>query len=291
LPTPEGIPIQCNPFNYGGCLASSGLCPFCLGNVSLPASVRMQQFLDRLNWQDHVDEHLEKPDDTKTLTCRYPRTQCTEAYPFMQELKFHLHDVHCVDLRKGCKRSSPDGDADPKPPKTRISGDAQRCDLYPWSAAGIKQEYKFVDEAAKLSTKEVSRSLTASATSTRGPTPSLDFSPESAESGSETPPSSTCGFEIEKIDPRLLADTDPQSVKPSMYNTVETVDLTGVDEGVTSSQGRKDFLKDGIIAHGRSSRKRRFMSYLTVQISQQEKHSRKTIPCVWMFVALNSMRP
>lgn len=159
LDTPEGIPIQCNPFNYGRGLTSPGLFPFCLGNASLPASVRMQQFLDRLNWQDHVDEHLEKPDDAKLPTCRYPRTQCTEAYPSMQDLKFRLQDVHCVDLRRGCKRSSPDRDADPRPLKTRISGDAQRHDLDLWSAAGIKQEYKFVDEAAKLSTKEVSRFL------------------------------------------------------------------------------------------------------------------------------------
>src|SRR3954447_16711555 len=97
---------------------------------------------------------------------------------------------------EGANGRAPDRDVDPRPLKTRISGDAQRQDLDLWSADGIKQEYKFVDEAAKLSIKEVSRSLTTSATSTRCPSPSLDFSPESAESGSVTPPSSTCGCEM-----------------------------------------------------------------------------------------------
>jgi len=179
--------------------------------------------------------------------------QCTQAYPSIQDLKFHLQDVHCVDLRRGCKRSSPDFDTDPRPLKTRMSGKAQRRDSDPLPSIGIKQEYKFVDEAAKISAKEVSRSLSAPTTSTRARTPLLDFSTESAKSGSETPFSSTCSFEIEKIDPRLFADAVSPFIEPSIYNTVKSVDLTGVDEEVTSSQDRKDFLEDETIAHGMCS--------------------------------------
>lgn len=166
-----------------------------------------------------------------------------------QDLKFHLQDVHCVDLRRGCKRSSPDFDADPRTLKTRISGEAWRRDSDPLPSIGIKQEYKFVDEAAKISAKEVSRSLSAPTTSTRARIPSLDFSTESAKSGSKTPFSSTYSFKIEKIDLRLLADAVSPFIKPSIYNTVECVDLTRVDKEVTSSQDRKVFLEDETIAH------------------------------------------
>lgn len=248
----------------------------------------MQQFLDRHKWQDHVDEHLVKPNNTKILKCQYPRTQCAEGYPSIQDLKFHLQNVHCVDLRRGCKRSSPDRDANPRHLKTKRLGIAPIQDPDLESAAGIKQEYKFVDEAAKLL---VSRSLTTSAASTRSPSPSLNFSSEPAESGSDTPPSSTSSCEIEKIDPRLLADIDSRSIVSSIYNKVEIVDLSGVEEGVTSSQDQKDFIKDGITSHGRSSRKRLTTSLLTVKISQQEEHSRKTIPYVWTFPTLSSTRP
>ncbi|KAF2810656.1 uncharacterized protein BDZ99DRAFT_343301, partial [Mytilinidion resinicola] len=60
LDKPEGIPTQCNPFSYGGCLASPRYCPFCLGDTALPATSLMRQFLDRPEWQDHVEQHIEK---------------------------------------------------------------------------------------------------------------------------------------------------------------------------------------------------------------------------------------
>lgn len=193
-------------------------------------------------------------DDTKTLKCPYPREQCDEAFQSMQDLKFHLQDVHCVDLKRGCKRSCPDSDATPRPSKTKISGDNHRRHPAPRSDGHIKQEYKFVDEAAKI-LAEVPRSSTGSATSTRSPTPSLGFSSESDVSGYEELPSLDCGVKIENIDPRLLTDTSLQTIEPSMYDTIETVDLTGLDEELTSSKNREDFIKDEITAHSSSSPK------------------------------------
>ena len=105
-----------------------------------------------------------------------------------------------------------------------------------------------MDEAAKLSAKEASRNLTASSTSTRVPTLSLEWSPEPAESSFKTPPLSTCSAELEKIDLRLLIETNPPSIGPSTYNTIKIVNLTGLDEEMTSSPDRKDSLKDKIIA-------------------------------------------
>ena len=63
LNEPEGIPTQCNPFNYGGYLASPEYCTSCLGDVMLLATMRMKQYPDRLQRQAHVDEHIEKLND------------------------------------------------------------------------------------------------------------------------------------------------------------------------------------------------------------------------------------
>ena len=248
----------------------------------------MQQFLDRHKWQGHVDEHLVKPNNANTLTCRYPRTQCAEECPSIQDLKFHLQNIHCVDLKRGCKRSSPDRDTNHRHLKTKRLGVGPRQDSDLGSAAGIKQEYKFIDEAAKL---VVSRSSTTSAASSRSPSPLLDFSSEPAESGSDTSPSLTSSCEIEKIDPRLLADNDSRSIAAGRYNKVDSVELSGADEGVTSSQDQKDVLKDGMTSHGRSSRKRVTISSLTVKIPQREENSNKKILYIWIFPTLNSTRP
>lgn len=170
----------------------------------------------------------------------------------MQDLKFHLQDVHCVNLRRGCKRSSPDFDADPIPVKTRMSGDAQRRDSDPLLSTGIKREFKFVDESPKLSAKEFSRSLSVPTTSTGDGAPSLNSGADSTKSGSDTPVSSACSFEIEKIDPRLLANADSTFLEPRICNTSEFVDLTGTNEELTP-RDRKGFLEDEMIAHGMCS--------------------------------------
>ena len=141
----------------------------------------------------------------------------------MQHLKFHLQDVHCIELRKGCKRPSPENEADPRSRKIRISAD-------------VKPEYKFVDEAAKILVGEASRQSTASSTRSKRSTPSLDWSPESAGSGSETPPSLACSAHLEKIDPRLLVETSRPPIGSSTDGTTEFVDLTGIDEEMTPSQ-------------------------------------------------------
>lgn len=158
----------------------------------------------------------------------------------MQDLKFHLQDVHCIELRKGYKRPSPESEVDPGSRKVRISGDVQLHGSDLRTAADVKPEYKFVDEAAKMSVREVSGRSTASLTSSKGSTPSLDWSPESAGSGSETPPSLACSAHLETIDPRLLVETSHPPMRASTDGTSESVDLTDMDEG-TLHRTRKGF--------------------------------------------------
>lgn len=139
--------------------------------------------------------------------------------------------------------------------KVRISADVRRRGSDLRTAADVKQEYKFVDEAAKISVREASRQSTASLTGSKGSTPSLDWSPESAGGGSETPPSLACSAHLEKIDPRLLVETSRPPIGLSTDGTTEFVDLTGIDEEMTPSTDQKEFLKGKNTAHGTCSRK------------------------------------
>ena len=201
----------------------------------------MRQFLDRSEWQYHIEEHFGELGAAKLLTCPHPRTQCILAFLFMQDLKFHLQDAHCVEIRKGRKRSSPENEAGPRPRKIRVSGDAQRLDPDLQATASVKQEYKFVDEAAKVFAPVTSRRSTTSSTTSKTSTPSLCYSPEPSESGSETLPLSTCSADLEKIDPRLLEEVNSSPLRSSTYDTIEIVDLTALDEEMAHSFDRTDF--------------------------------------------------
>lgn len=74
----------------------------------------MRQFLNRSEWQDHIDQHSENWGGDKAPICPHPRGLCVDAFQSVQELKFHLQDVHCVELKEECKRSSPESEGGTK---------------------------------------------------------------------------------------------------------------------------------------------------------------------------------
>lgn len=143
----ELAPTQCNPFEYGGCLASPGYCPFCLGNVDLPATIRMHQVLDRNIWREHIHQQIM---NLEVPVCPHPRTQCTESFESMQELKYHLVNVHCVELKKGSKRSSPENEVHTRPPKVKRTSSIALRNYKMEVEAYRKQGYKFVNEGTKF---------------------------------------------------------------------------------------------------------------------------------------------
>ena len=183
----------------------------------------MRQFLDRAEWQNHIDQHNENLGGSEAPMCPHSRWQCADAFQSVQELEFHLQDVHCVELRKECKRSSPESEGDTRPRKIKCSNHANR------HSPCFKQEYKFVDEAAKVWSRETSRKQTASSISSKGSTPTPDWNADLIQGGSDTPPSSTCNDELDKIDPILLAGSTLPSIGPSTSDATEAVDLTSLD--------------------------------------------------------------
>ena len=96
-------------------------------------------------------------------------------------------------------------------------------------------KYKFVDEAAKLWSRETSRKPTASSTSSKDSTPTPDWNADLAQSGSDTPPSSTCSDELDKIDAILLAGSTLPSIEPSTYDAAEVPNLTSLNFETTHS--------------------------------------------------------
>ena len=230
----------------------------------LPATARMQQFPDRLKWQLHIDEHVGMLDGSKASICPHPRTQCTEAFESVQEFKFHLQDVHCVVPGKGLKRSSPESDPDTKPRKFRRPLETNLSDINMEIEVRIKQEYQFVDEAAKLRSRDTSRKSTTSSISSKRSTSTPEWNVDSVERGTETPPSSTCSDELDNIDPRLRAGATPPFVGSSLspgnnnatavpfHNATEVVDLTGLDSEPTHALAPIDFSEHTVTSQSTS---------------------------------------
>lgn len=187
----------------------------------------MRQFPDRSEWQDHINQHRENLVHNKASMCSHPQRRCADTFESVQELKYHLQDVHCVELRKGCKRFSPDSEVNTGLRKIKSPGDTNRHE------ACVKQEYKFVNEAAKLRIRETFRESTSSSITFKPSTPTSDWNADLVQRDLNTPPSSTYSDEPYKIDPRLLAGATLPSVGPSIYDAIEVVDLTKLDPETT----------------------------------------------------------
>ena len=104
LRRPEPLPIQCNPFVYGGTLACAGYCLFCLGDAALPALIWLQQFLDREKWKAYIDRHIERLDGCIATKCPHPRPKCVNAFPSVLEMNFQPPGCPLHRFYNGTKR-------------------------------------------------------------------------------------------------------------------------------------------------------------------------------------------
>ncbi|KAL2056550.1 hypothetical protein ABVK25_002944 [Lepraria finkii] len=197
LRRPETLPIQCNPFVYGGTLACPGYCLFCLGDTALPAPTRMQQFLDREKWKAHIDRHIEGLDGCQATKCPHPRPKCVDAFPSVLEMKFHLQDVHCIELTKKTKRRRSRSEVETMPARRknlRRTKDV-KLDSCPQSP------YEFVDETTKLCSQYGTGTSTTPSISSERSSPSNTSGTDEITDATETLASSVCTDD--KLDPRL----------------------------------------------------------------------------------------
>jgi len=201
LRRPETLPIQCNPFVYGGTLACPGYCPFCMGDQALPAPARMYQFLDREQWRTHIDNHIERLDGSKAPKCPHPRARCVEAFQSVLEMKFHLQDVHCIESTKRVKRRRSSSELEPQPHRRkrarRIKDHDPDVKLDTWP----QLTYDFVDETEKLCDQHGTGTSTPPTISSRRS--SSVTNTDERRDAAETPASSVCTDISDKLDPRL----------------------------------------------------------------------------------------
>ena len=109
----EKFPVWVDPLVFQNVLAVAGFCEFCLVNPRLPASMRMQQFTWRHRWLDHYQAHYQ--DTNFEPKCRH------RSWESLQELQFHLHDRHGVELpdtSRQCKRRKRDQEKPEQPKQT-----------------------------------------------------------------------------------------------------------------------------------------------------------------------------
>jgi hypothetical protein len=197
------LPIQCNPFVYGGTLACPGYCPFCLGDTALPAPTRMQQFLDREKWKAHIDRHIKRLDDCKATKCPHPRLKCVDAFQSVLEMKFHLQDVHCIDFTKGIKRRRSGSEVEFEPDRRKRSRRTKDHDLDVKLQTWPQFTYKFVDETTKLYGQQYAGTSTPPSISSEHSSPSNTSATDEFIGATETPPSSVCTDIFDTLDPRL----------------------------------------------------------------------------------------
>ena len=76
--------------------------------------------------------------------------QCTEVFKSVQELKFHLQNIHCVELERELKQFSSESEVDTKPRKIRRPENINVTDIDMKTEVCIKQKYQFVNEVTKL---------------------------------------------------------------------------------------------------------------------------------------------
>ncbi len=203
LGRPEILPIQCNPFVYGGTLACPRYCPFCMGNTALSAPMRMQQFLDQGKWKAHLDGHIKLLDGCKATKCTHPRPKYVDAFPSVLELKFHLQDIHYIEFTKGIKRRRSGSEVEFEPNRRKRSRRTKDHDLDVKLETWPQFTYKFVDETTKLYGQQYAGTSTPPSISSEHSSPSTTSATDESTGVAETPASTVCSDLFDKLDPRL----------------------------------------------------------------------------------------
>ncbi len=198
---------------------------------------------------------MRKLNDIKLFICQHSWVQCTKVFESVQELKFHLQNIHCVKLRKELKQFSSKSKVDTRSCKIRCSENTNVTDIDIKTEVRIKQKYQFVNEATKLQSWNVSQKLTTSSISLNHSISTLNWNVNSVECSTETPSLSTCSDELNKINPRLCAEATPSFVGSSLslnnnntitisfHNATKVVNLISLDSELTYSLTLTDFFE------------------------------------------------
>ncbi|EZF37596.1 hypothetical protein H103_07933 [Trichophyton rubrum CBS 288.86] len=97
LDHPDTIPIQYNYLEVQGVLASPGYCPRYLGNETLVATERLQPFMYKQSFTNHMQYHYKKLEGQNLLG--YGSLHCKGmVFNSVFNLQCHYHDVHSIPI-------------------------------------------------------------------------------------------------------------------------------------------------------------------------------------------------
>jgi hypothetical protein len=109
------FPAQLDPLVYDKVLATAGYCPWCLWNTRLlQPSKRMRQWTKRGDWVEHLRTHIRKLEKKESegedlvLECPHDQSRCPKSFSSVLDLRFHLQDIHGIDLICGSKDEEQD---------------------------------------------------------------------------------------------------------------------------------------------------------------------------------------
>ena len=221
----ETFPIYCDPLMHGGVLATSGYCPFCLTDSRLSASTRMNQFLNRNKWLEHIHKHVRGLDESKPLRCPHPHPYCSKLFESVKYLQFHLQDAHGIDYIKAPPKLKRLRDESEESQPVAVKRQQRTYERGKKDTECFsKIDYTFVNTTmGSMSDRGSGRSGTSSSHST--PLYGSDSSLANDETplGYKTPLSSVCSEML--IDPAIL----PVEPIPDR-DAIDVVDLTSVDD-------------------------------------------------------------
>ncbi len=183
---------------------SLGYCPFHLANKELPASGRMQHFLRAVEWKDHINEELSRlKSQAGCLKCPLQTPRCG-TYSRLQDLKFHLKDIHGIDAlheRHERKRAKQAGDTNGNPKRQKRDKSTNGIQFTGKADGSFTSPYLFVNlipESLEEECQPGSPKDSLAATELRSSSDSLMLDNNSSR---DTPPSSPCSDIINKIEP------------------------------------------------------------------------------------------
>lgn len=84
----------CGLVKRRGIILQAALCPFCIGNTTLPSSARLRQFTDPGTFIHHLEDHLSQLNFTQAAECPHPL--CSESCSTAENFWQHITVIHGV---------------------------------------------------------------------------------------------------------------------------------------------------------------------------------------------------
>ena len=219
----ETFPVWWDPLIYAGVLATAGYCRFCFADARLPATTRMQQFLNTNKWLAHIHRHVEDIEKScKPPVCPDSRHYCNELFESVRHLEFHLQDHHGVPYRKPAKLKRPREDEDINPIQRK-----RRRQCNKW---GVKDEDKACSEVNYVFINSTAETISGPGRIKSEPTSSISTPLYNSDMETDEEKEISCAYETPPSSVWSDDLIDPDLRQALSRAEIEVVDLTKIGD-------------------------------------------------------------